>query len=115
MSLSFCYAIKLTQVKFPQIKDRKRKRSQEDKPTLPSSATPSQKWPRMSPPQPHIEDTTGENVATSFSGNHRDASPNPLSDEAEHTPSKYERSAKHTFSAEDTSNIKDSNVNPVTC
>jgi len=39
-----------------QIKDRKQ---QEDKPTLPSSAT----RPRTSPPQSHIEDTIGENTA----------------------------------------------------
>jgi hypothetical protein len=63
MPLSSCYAIKLTQVKFPQIKDRKRKRSQENELTLPSSATPSQKRPRKSPPQSPIEDTIGENAA----------------------------------------------------
>jgi hypothetical protein len=63
-----CYAIKLTQAKLPQIKDRKRKRSQEDEPTLPSSATPSQKRPRTSPPQPPIEDTIGENAAIGDSG-----------------------------------------------
>jgi hypothetical protein len=68
MPLSSCYAIKLTQVKFPQIKDRKRKRSQEDEPTLPSSATPSQKRPRTSPPQSPIEDAIGENAAVGDSG-----------------------------------------------
>ncbi|KAG9234155.1 hypothetical protein BJ875DRAFT_504907 [Amylocarpus encephaloides] len=49
------------QVKFPQIKDRKQKRSREDELTLPSSATPSQKRPRKSPPQSPI--TIGENAA----------------------------------------------------
>jgi hypothetical protein len=68
MPLSSCYAIKLTQVKFPQIKDRKRKRSQEDALTLPSSATPSQKRPRKSPPQSPIEGTIGENAAVGDSG-----------------------------------------------
>ncbi|PMD60370.1 uncharacterized protein K444DRAFT_652620 [Hyaloscypha bicolor E] len=53
----------LTQVKFPQIKDRKRKRSQEDELILPSSATPSQKRPRKSPPQSPIKGTIGENAA----------------------------------------------------
>ncbi|TAQ86373.1 hypothetical protein B7494_g5286 [Chlorociboria aeruginascens] len=36
--------------------DRKRKRSQEKEPTFPSSATPSQKRPRTSPPQSPIEE-----------------------------------------------------------
>jgi hypothetical protein len=40
MSLSSCYAIKLTRVKFPQAEDRKRKRSQE--PEGPSSLAPSE-------------------------------------------------------------------------
>ncbi|TAQ85109.1 hypothetical protein B7494_g6563 [Chlorociboria aeruginascens] len=51
-----------------QIKDRKRKRSQEDERTLPSSATPSQKQPRKSPPQSPIEGTIGENAAVGDSG-----------------------------------------------
>jgi hypothetical protein len=68
MPLSSYYAIKLTQVKFLQIKDRKRKRSQENEPTLPSSATSSQKRRRKSPPQSAIEDTIGENAAVGDSG-----------------------------------------------
>ncbi|KAG9231656.1 hypothetical protein BJ875DRAFT_486791 [Amylocarpus encephaloides] len=48
------------------IKDPKRTRSKEDK--LPSSATPSQKRPRTSPLQSHIDDTIGENAAVSDSG-----------------------------------------------
>jgi len=68
MPLSSCYAIKLTQVKFPQIKDRKRKRLQEDELILLFSATPSQKRPRKSLPQSLIEDTIGENAAVGDSG-----------------------------------------------
>ncbi|MCJ1357479.1 MAG: hypothetical protein MMC33_007475 [Icmadophila ericetorum] len=51
-----------------EIKDRKRKRSQENEPTLPSSATSSQKRRRKSPPQSAIEDTIGENAAVGDSG-----------------------------------------------
>jgi hypothetical protein len=68
MSLSSCYAIKLTQVKFPQTEDRKRKRSQGDKTPLLSTATPSQKRPRTSPPRSPIEDTIGENTVVGVSG-----------------------------------------------
>jgi hypothetical protein len=68
MSLSFCYAVKLTQVKFPQAEDRKRKRSQEDEATLPSTASPSQKRPRTSPPRSPIKDTIGENTVVGVSG-----------------------------------------------
>jgi hypothetical protein len=67
MLLSFSYAIKLTQVKFPQAEDRKRKRSQ-DEATLPSTATPSQKRPRTSPPRSPIENIIGENTAVGDSG-----------------------------------------------
>jgi hypothetical protein len=67
MSLSSCYAIKLTQVKFPQAEDRKRKQSQEDKVALPSTSTLSQKRPRVSPPISTLEDT-GENAAVGVSG-----------------------------------------------
>lgn len=70
MSLSSCCAIKLTQVKFPQAEDRnrKRKRSQDDETPLLSTATPSQKRPRASPPQSPIEHTIGENTAVGVSG-----------------------------------------------
>ncbi|OWP06250.1 hypothetical protein B2J93_2488 [Marssonina coronariae] len=51
-----------------QIKDRKRKRSQENEPTLPPCATSSQKRRRKSPPQSAIEDTIGENAAVGDSG-----------------------------------------------
>jgi hypothetical protein len=67
MSLSSYYAIKLTQVKFPQAEDRKRKRSQEDEAPLPSITTPSQKRPRASPPRSTLEDTIGKNVAVGVS------------------------------------------------
>ncbi|KAL5316341.1 hypothetical protein ACEPPN_015386 [Leptodophora sp. 'Broadleaf-Isolate-01'] len=67
MSLSSCHAIKLTQVKFPQAEDRKRKRSQEDEAPLPSTTTPSQKRPRASPPRSTLEDTIGENAAVGVS------------------------------------------------
>ena len=63
MSLSSCYAIKLTQVKFPQAEGRKRKRPQEDDGLLPSTTTTSQKRPRTSPPISPIKDTIGENTA----------------------------------------------------
>ncbi|KAK6586181.1 hypothetical protein PZA11_001238 [Diplocarpon coronariae] len=53
---------------FLQIKDRKRKRSQENEPTLPPCATSSQKRRRKSPPQSAIEDTIGENAAVGDSG-----------------------------------------------
>jgi hypothetical protein len=62
MSLSSCYATKLTQVKFPHSEDRKRKRSQEHEAPLPSATSP-QKRPRTSPPGSHIENTIGENIA----------------------------------------------------
>src|SRR4051794_5356042 len=68
MPLFSCYAIKLTQVKFPQIKDQKRKRSQKDELFLLSSATLSEKRPRKSPPQSSIEGTIGEKVAVGDSG-----------------------------------------------
>lgn len=82
-SLLLCYAIKLTEVKFPQAEDRKRKRSQEDEAPLPSTTTPSttapsQKRPRASPPRSTLEntigedtigeDTIGENAAVGVSG-----------------------------------------------
>ncbi|KAH8653941.1 hypothetical protein BGZ60DRAFT_158356 [Tricladium varicosporioides] len=51
---------------FLQIKDQKRKRPQEDEPTL--SATSSQKRPRTSPPQPPIKDTIDKNAAINDSG-----------------------------------------------
>ena len=56
MSISSCYAIKLTYYKSP-VEDRKRKRSQEDE-------TPSRKRLRASP-QSTLEDTAGENVVVS--------------------------------------------------
>lgn len=62
------YAIKLTQVKLPQAKDRKRKLSHEDKDTLLSTATPPQKRPRTSPPRSSIQETIGENTAVGVSG-----------------------------------------------
>ncbi|KAL5315254.1 hypothetical protein ACEPPN_017906 [Leptodophora sp. 'Broadleaf-Isolate-01'] len=62
MSLSSCYAIKLTQVKFPQAEDRKRKRSQDDETPL-STTTPSQKRPRASLARSPIEDIICENAA----------------------------------------------------
>ena len=68
MPLFSCYALKLTRVKFSQIKDRKRKRSQEDKSILPSSATPSRKRPRTSPPQFPVEITISGNAAIGDSG-----------------------------------------------
>ncbi|KAL7938316.1 hypothetical protein V8C35DRAFT_148512 [Trichoderma chlorosporum] len=58
MSLSPCYAIKLTQVKFPQAEDRRRKRKDE----APSTTTPAQKRPRASPPR------SSENAAVGVSG-----------------------------------------------
>jgi hypothetical protein len=63
MSLSSCYALKLTQVKFSQAgeRERKRKRPQEDETPLPS-VTP-QKRPRTSPPGSHIENIICENTA----------------------------------------------------
>jgi hypothetical protein len=67
MPLSSCYAIKLTQVKFLQAEDRKRKRLQEDEAPLPSTTTPSQKRPRASPPRSTLEDIIGENTAVGFS------------------------------------------------
>jgi hypothetical protein len=64
MSLSSCYATKLTQVKFPQAEDRKRRRRpQEDDGLLPSTTTTSQKRQRTSPPISPIKDTIGENTA----------------------------------------------------
>jgi len=69
MSLSPCYAVKLTQIKFPQSKDRnrnqKRKQSQ-DEALLPTTATP-RKRPRTSPQGAHIEDTIGANTAVGVS------------------------------------------------
>jgi hypothetical protein len=68
MSLSFCYAIKLTQVKFSQAEDRKqkRKRSQEDKASF-LLTSPSQKRPRTSSSRSSIENTIGENTAVGVS------------------------------------------------
>ncbi|MCJ1348111.1 hypothetical protein MMC31_006342, partial [Peltigera leucophlebia] len=60
-------ATKLTQVKFIHTKDRKRKLSQEDEATLPSTATPSQKRPRTSPPRSRIQETIGDNTAVGIS------------------------------------------------
>jgi hypothetical protein len=68
MSLSCYYTIKLTQVKFPQAEDRKRKRPQEDERLLPSTTTPSQQRLRTSPPRSPIEDTIGENTPADVSG-----------------------------------------------
>jgi hypothetical protein len=60
MSLSSCYAIKLTQVKFPQAKDRKRKRLQEVEGPLLYYHSLSER-PRASPPRSPIY-TTGKNT-----------------------------------------------------
>ncbi|PQE05336.1 phosphatidylserine decarboxylase protein [Rutstroemia sp. NJR-2017a BVV2] len=62
------YAIKLTQVKFPQTKNRKRKRSQEDEAALPSTATPSQKRLRTSLLRSPNQETISENTAVGISG-----------------------------------------------
>ncbi len=70
MPLSSCYAIKLTQVKFPQAENRKRKQRQsqgDETPPL-SPATPSQKRPRASSPRSPIEHTIGENTAVGVRG-----------------------------------------------
>jgi hypothetical protein len=101
MSLSSCYAIKLTQGKLPQSDDRKRKRKRsQDEALLPATATSPQKRPRTSSQGSHIE--------------------------VEHTSSKDERSPKRqrgspegrgirdAFSPEDTGDIKNSYVDPIT-
>ncbi len=53
---SSCYSVRLTRVKSSQAKVRNRKRSHEDKTTLLSTPTPSQKRPRASPLQYLIPD-----------------------------------------------------------
>jgi hypothetical protein len=67
MSLSSCYHVKLTKVKFPQVEDRKRKRKRSQEAPLPTTATPSQKRPRTSPLRPP-EDATGENTVVDVVG-----------------------------------------------
>jgi hypothetical protein len=105
MSLSSCYAIKLTQVKFPQAEDRKRKRLQEDEAPLPSTA-PSQKRLRTSPPRSPIEDTIGENTAVGVSGKEINS--------LKYWRTPEGRGIRDVFSPEDTSDIKDSIADPVT-
>ena len=74
MSLSVCCATKLTEAKFSDAEDRKRKLSQEA--VLSSAATPSQKRLRTLPPRPLIEDILGENtVATAVDVTGREISP----------------------------------------
>src|SRR5450756_311097 len=69
MSLSSCYAVKLTKVKFPQVEDRKRKRkrSRSQEALFLTTATPSQKRRRTSPLRPP-EDATGENTLVDVVG-----------------------------------------------
>jgi hypothetical protein len=63
MSLSSCYAIKLTQVKLPRAEKRRRKRSQEGEAPL-----HSQKRPRASHPRSTLEDTIGKNAVVGVRG-----------------------------------------------
>jgi hypothetical protein len=67
MSLSSYYAIKLTQVKFPQAEDRKRKRSQE--PEGPSSLAPSEPLRKQRRTSLAVKDTCDQGATSGINDN----------------------------------------------